>query len=150
MHWPRRSGATATVSGHATHLWPGQIFWGQPLREILSTCGIQPDVETPANKPLVRYIHRQLKEGELYFLANSSPQPQAMDVAFRVAEIAATLDPISGQIRPLPEYRRENGRTILPLQFEPRQSYFVLFSSRRARQGTACEKNFPRFRPSAN
>ena len=60
--------------GHATDLMArARVFWGQPLSEVLSTCGIHPDVETPANKPLVRYIHRKLKEGELYFLANSSP-----------------------------------------------------------------------------
>ena len=127
----------------------GRVFWGQPLSEVLSTCGIRADVETPANKPLVRYIHRKLKEGELYFLANSSPQSQTMDIVFRIADGSPQLwDPISGQTRPLPEYRLENGRTMVPLQFEPRQSYFVLFStSASPASDERARKNFPGFRP---
>jgi hypothetical protein len=135
----------------------GRIFQGQPLSEILAACGIPADVATPADRPLVRHIHRRLQDGELYFLASSSPQFQAMDVAFRTTAGSPQLwDPISGQIRPLPEYRRANGQTIIPLQFEPRQSYFVLFNKQGKPAGSQVEgrsgkplgatANFPRFR----
>jgi hypothetical protein len=36
-------------------------------------------------------------------------------------------DAVTGEIRPLPEYREENGQTVVPLRFEPRQSWFVVF-----------------------
>ena len=129
----------------------GRLFCGLPIAQVLSQSGIQPDVETPAAKPPVRTIHRQLKEGELYFLASSSLQAQEMDVDFRTAEGTPELwDPIRGRIRSLPQFRRENGRTIVPLRFEPRESYFVLFNRQaNATGGEEGKKNFPALAPVA-
>ncbi|MBM3859851.1 MAG: hypothetical protein FJ395_09405 [Verrucomicrobia bacterium] len=133
--------SAAEFARFADRLWNGgRIISDKTVAEILAACGIHPDVETPPGKPLVRYIHRRLAEGDLYFLASSSVQQQTMDIAFRTADGMPELwDPINGQVRPLPQHRRENGRTIVPLQFEPRQSYFVLFSSRLAPRDAGAE-----------
>ncbi len=139
--WGECDGGKATQRRYGQ----GRLFWGVPLEKVLAGCGIPADLDTPADKPLVRYIHRQLDEGELYFLASSSAQPQAMDLAFRTdAGTPQLWDPISGEIRALPQCRRDSGRTILPLQLEPRQSYFVLFSKQvNPAEGRSGGTNFP-------
>ncbi len=145
--WGNCDGKKATVRSYGQ----GRLFWGMPISQVLSLCGIQPDVETPTGKPLVRYIHRQLKEGEFYFLASSSLQAQAMDVVFRTAEGTPQLwDPIRGRIRPLPQFRRENGRTILSLQFAPQESYFVVFRKEGQKEAKNLElktRNFAEVKP---
>ena len=130
----------------------GQIFWGKPMGQILSSCNILPDMATLVDKPLIRFIHRQLQDGNLYFLASSSSQSQSMDVAFRVNKGSPQLwDPISGEIRPLPSFREVGGQMVVPLRFEPRQSYFILIDSQSKLAANTDEKNpnFEDIRPVA-
>jgi hypothetical protein len=125
----------------------GRIYWGKPLAQILAATGMTPDFDS-GNGPVVRYIHRRLDDGELYFVASSSLRPLAMEAAFRVADGSPQLwDPVTGTIRPLPEFRRENGRTIVPLRFEPRQSYFVVFRKKSQESEARSQKNFPELKP---
>jgi hypothetical protein len=54
-------------------------------------------------------------------------------------------DAVTGEQRPLPEFREANGRTIVPLKFAPAQSFFIVF-----RQGErATGVNFPVLKPVA-
>src|ERR1039458_10575177 len=47
---------------------------------------------------------------------------------FRVSAKAPELfDPLSGQVRDLPEFTSRDGRTTVPMRFEPAQSFFVIF-----------------------
>ena len=144
--WGDCDGVKVTERAHGS----GRIFRGRPLSRILADCVIPPDVETPAEKPLIRHLHRELKEGQLYFLASSSTQPQAMDVTFRVGKGVPQLwDPVTGETRLLPEFRRESGRTVAPLQFDARQSYFVFFGAAgpATKKLPAAKANFPEIKP---
>lgn len=124
----------------------GRVFWGQPLGEVLDRCGIHPDLETAADKPEIRFIHRSLNEGELYFLANSSDQPQALEVGFRVPVrgFPQLFNPLDGEARLLPKFRREQDRMVIPMEFQPRQSWFVLIANTGVPGPATGKANFPK------
>lgn len=108
---------------------------------ILRKLGIPPDFESDAD---LRYIHRQEPEADIYFVGNRTSAPVTSDCRFRVTRGAPELwDPLTGRQRALPEFRRAGAQTIVPLGFEPDQSYFVVF--RKEGQKAAPGVNFPSF-----
>jgi hypothetical protein len=58
-------------------------------------------------------------------------------------------DPVTGARRPLPDFSTQDGRTILPLRFEPEQSFFVVFRDDAGARPVAA-RNFPEMRPLAD
>jgi hypothetical protein len=130
----------------------GRVFLGRPLAEVLRAIGVGPDFTYAAQGLGLKYIHRRTCEAELYFVADATWPIRAatasavnVEARFRVAGRAPELwDAVTGEIRPLPQYREENGETVVPLQFGPRQSWFVAFRDRARVDGTdAAGKNFP-------
>jgi hypothetical protein len=134
------------------------IYWGGPqpkglypdydsTASVLKLLGVSEDFT--ATGP-VRYGHRRTEEREIYFLANRSADPIHVDCTFRVSTGHPELwNPVTGESRPLPQYKQENGLTTIPMQFVPYQSFFVIFprvgSTKRAAQ--AGRVNFPTTTP---
>ena len=113
----------------------GRVLWGRPVVEALNGIAGGPDVEFKipvgthdALTPRVDFFHRCTPEADIYFVANLSDAPLEIPVAFRVTARAPELwYPVTGQIRPLPDYSEIKGKTLVPLSFAPRESYFVIF-----------------------
>lgn len=62
---------------------------------------------------------------------------------FRTTKGAPELwDPLTGNIRRLPEFSTDSGRTTIPLQFEPYQSFFIVFE-KMISEAASGGKNFP-------
>jgi hypothetical protein len=92
---------------------------------LLRQLGVPPDFESG---PPLRYTHRRDGPVDLYFVANPEERPVATLCAFRVTGRQPELwDPVTGERRPLPEFELKDGRTWVPLTFEPHQSFFVVF-----------------------
>jgi hypothetical protein len=112
---------------------------------LLAGQGVPEDFQ--ADAPL-RYTHRRTEDREIYFVSNRSDQALQSDCTFRVAGGQPELwDPVSGERRPLPQYQNENGRTMIPMQFEPRESFFVVFprgDSSGSNKSIAGGVNFPK------
>ncbi len=105
---------------------------------LLHKMGISEDFESPAP---IRYTHRTGKDWDIYFVANRSDAPITAECIFRSDKDAPELwDPLTGTIRPLPVYSRKEGRTVLPLQFDRYQSFFVVF-----RKDLGSGKKYPGF-----
>lgn len=104
-------------------------------------------VDFAASGP-VRFTHRRTEEREIYFLASKSNRPMQADCTFRVAMGEPELwDPVTGARRALPQYGREGGLTTIPLQFEPHESFFVIFprkASSTLKDSPARAVNFPK------
>ena len=111
---------------------------------ILAQRGVEPDFTANAD---LRYVHRHEKDCDFYFVGNRTNTNISADCTFRVSGIRPELwDAVTGEQRPLPEFREVNGRTIVPLQFAPAQSFFIIF--RKGARATGV--NFPELKPVAN
>ncbi len=118
----------------------GKIVWGgdlqtdslypeyEPTTRLLAEAGVPPDFESEGP---VRYTHRRTKELEIYFVSNRSAEVVDAICTFRVTGRKPELwDPISGEVRGLPQYTEQPKRTIVPLRFEPHQSFFIVFQDK--------------------
>jgi hypothetical protein len=134
---------------------PGKVFWleGTPplskpeqygdfsrVAAVLAGMGVPPDFESDAE---LRYTHRKDGEVEIYFVANPEDRLLTVDCTFRVSGKKPEIwDAVTGGVRGLPEFTMENGRTSLPLRFEPHQSFFIVFRRPAAAEIPAI-RNFP-------
>ena len=107
----------------------GKVYWGLPLEEVLARQKTPPDFEynRPKFDTKLVWIHRQLGDAALYFVANQNARAEDVETRFRVDGKAAELwHPDTGAIEPA-AYTIENGRTTVPLHLDPYGSVFVVF-----------------------
>ncbi len=134
------------VTEHKFH--KGRVICGQSLREVLQTDGIVPDFEYSGTNSFIDFIHRRAGDAEIYFLANRNGRAESMDCSFRVAGRQPELwNPVTGEHRDLPQFKIENNRTTVPLEFEPDGSMFVVFRHRASTKAANAGKNFPTIQP---
>jgi hypothetical protein len=111
---------------------------------LLARLGVAPDFESTGD---VRYIHRREGATEIYFVGNRTAQPLAAECRFRVTGKQPELwDPLTGARCALTSFCEHDGRTSMPLEFAPSQSFFVIFRQP-AVPGTVTAKNFPALQP---
>ncbi|MEO5888825.1 MAG: glycosyl hydrolase [Ferruginibacter sp.] len=152
--------AASAVPGDITiHTYgKGKVIWGGAINtnvanlypaydvtaKLLKEMGVADDFESAG---ALRYTHRRIADGDIYFVANKTSQLLKTDCLFRSARGTPELwDPLTGETRPLPEFSLSNGRTSVPLQFESYQSFFIVFKKGIAPTGMREEKNFPSYK----
>ena len=92
----------------------------------------------------VRYGHRRTEDRDIYFVSNRTGDPIKADCRFRVGQGSPQLwDPVTGEQRPLPQFERADGLTIIPMEFDAFQSFFVVFGGKDEKPASKTEKNFP-------
>ncbi|MFN8008570.1 MAG: glycosyl hydrolase [Terriglobia bacterium] len=119
----------------------GRVFWGGNLSvpgtelypnydataALLRQMKVAEDFESHGS---IRYTHRHTKDREIYFVANRTERAVDEVCTFRVKSgIPELWDPLTGNVRALPQFSYVQDRAIIPISFEPFQSYFVVFSS---------------------
>ncbi len=100
----------------------------------------------------IRYGHRQTGNEEIYFIANTTNQKVTATCTFRVQQGTPQLwDPVTAEIRTLPQFSHQPQTTSVPITLEPYQSYFVLFPRDTPAGAAAVTKgvNFPELTPVA-
>jgi len=76
----------------------------------------------------VRFTHRETDDRDIYFVANTSNAKVETICRFRVRRGSPQLwDPVTTEIRPLPQFTHDQHTTSVPMTFEPHQSFFVIF-----------------------
>lgn len=91
----------------------------------------------------VKFIHRKLVDGNLYFISNQEEREVEFAATFRVSEGTPLLvDPLLAEIRLLPDFKQSSNSTTINLKLAPFGSAFVLFDKKRktAEKGI----NFPK------
>ena len=119
--------------GHLTdRLWDAAAarhVRAEPAEAALAALGIAPDWRTEGvGGPPLMVLHRTLeKAGDIYFLSSRSHAAARTEISFRVTGLVPELwDADTGGHRAL-AYRIEQGRTIVPLAFDPDGSALVVF-----------------------
>ena len=74
----------------------------------------------------VRFIHRRLSDGDVYFIANRTNQPVSGQVSLRVdGKVPELWSAETGKTEPS-SFSRAGGRTSVPLSLEPWGSRFIV------------------------
>ncbi|MDR3196778.1 MAG: hypothetical protein LBU34_02815, partial [Planctomycetaceae bacterium] len=82
---------------------------------------------------------------EIYFVSNLVGKTDKTELAFRVAKKQPEIwDAVTGTITEAKAFRQENGQTIVPIEFAPYGSVFVIFRKPISAdaQGTASDNSF--------
>ncbi len=91
----------------------------------------------------LKYIHRRDGNTDVYFVANTARMSGSVNCSFYVNGRQPELwDPVTGNMRKLPEYEMKEGKTFLPLTLEAAQSYFIVFRHKETEVIRSKNKNF--------
>jgi hypothetical protein len=125
-----------TVTEHV--LGDGKVVAGKPLVDLLAEMKLPPDFACgdPVKKGPCLFIHRQLTDGDAYFVANHVNSFESVNCTFRITgKVPELWHPDTNTIETAPVYEEANGVTTVPLQLDPVGSVFVVF--RRSSAGAA-------------
>jgi alpha-L-rhamnosidase/F5/8 type C domain len=143
----------AVVKAIASELWgKGRVVADKTGRDVLLAAGVKPDFDFSGGDAQtdLDYIHRRDGGADIYFIANRTNRAERVTGMFRVTGKAPELwDAVKGDIRRLPEFREEGGRTLVPLEFTPCGSMFIVFRAQTPERASGA-KNFPPFTPVAD
>lgn len=107
----------------------GKIKETQSIQAVLEDLKIKPDfqyskLQTDTD---LRFVHRNLPDGEIYWVNNRNNRVESTLARFRVSGKEPELwHPETGKIEKL-SYSFENGMTTIPLKLEPEDAYFIVF-----------------------
>lgn len=122
----------------------GMVFFGPELSDIIARIELNPDVGLPEG---FVFTHRQADGADIYWIANQKDEPRTAEISFRVAGgQPERWDALTGEIRPLHQFVAGNGRTSIPLQFDPAGSCFIVFRGNPIPPEPS-RRNFPSFKP---
>ena len=102
QNWPD---ADARVCALADQIWASDYYGkgrvypdGTSLKTIFAELGVTPDCLICNTEDNVRYIHRILKDAEVYFITNSEEHPTSFQASFRNSGYkgAEIWDPVTG------------------------------------------------------
>ena len=102
---------------------------GKSISAALASLNVHEDFNysKPEADTTLWFVHRQLANGDLYFVNNRQPRAESVEVSFRVTGRAPELwHADTGRIEPA-SYRIVGERTIVPLHLESADAVFVVF-----------------------
>ncbi|MBC7773124.1 MAG: hypothetical protein H7210_11550, partial [Pyrinomonadaceae bacterium] len=111
----------------------GRVLWGMTPLQAMELMSISPDCTftspgSAGGKPKTAWIHRTVGKADIYFISNQKPRSQFVECSFRVTGKAPELwHADTGVMEPAPAWFENQGRTIVPIQFDPWGSVFVVF-----------------------
>ena len=105
------------------------VLSDKSLGGVLASRGVKPDFECIGRQDAkLHYIHRNVEGAEVYFVASPSLQAEDFTATFRVSGKQPEFwHPDSGRMEPCAVWREADGRTEVPLHFDPAGSVFVVF-----------------------
>jgi hypothetical protein len=115
--------------GGGATLGKGRVVASDDVEAVLASLGAKPDFSYAKSAPdsQVLFVHRQLADGEIYYLVNRTKHDEMGEARFRVTgKVPEIWRADSGRASPV-SYRIENGATVIPLNMMGEDSAFVVF-----------------------
>ena len=112
------------------HVGKGTVYAGRTVAEALTAMHVSPDFtysSQPGSEANLKFAHRKLPDGDIYFVDNRSDDPAQVDAVFRVSGRAPQLWYSETGETESASYSIASGRTTVPLKLEPWGSVFVVF-----------------------
>lgn len=112
-----------------TKIGAGQVIASSDVDAALGTAGVAPDFRmTGASADAeVLFVHRQLADGDVWFLNNRKPAAEQVEARFRVTGKQPELWHADTGATEAVSYRIENGETVVPMTLDAESSVFVVF-----------------------
>lgn len=113
-------------SGHA------KVSQGKDLSSVLQSVGIEPDFEYSRTdaKTRLMYVHRRLKDREIYWVNNRNNREETVTLRFRVAgRVPQVWHPEDGRVEDV-GYRVKGSLTEVDVNMMPNDAVFVVFSGK--------------------
>jgi hypothetical protein len=76
----------------------------------------------------IKYIHRNLKDAELYFIFNEGKEKQSVEVTLTGKGTPEIWDAMTGEVSKIEKFKKSEGKVILPLDFDPNETKFIVLS----------------------
>jgi len=144
--WGKSFGQTTTENRYGK----GRVISGKDVNQVLAEMKVAPDFQIKGTHPnaALDYIHRTTSTQEIYLVCNRFSQMkyndfeyrylttlpdryEQVECSFRVSgRVPEIWNAITGKTEEILTYREENGRTIIPLHFEPEGSKFIVFRNK--------------------
>lgn len=124
-----KQGTKCTKVGKGT-VWAD----GSSMSEIFDALKIRPDLKVANGEEMPLFIHRTLKDADIYFIANPKNEKLTFTATFRPTEIdkqhPQLWDATTGSRRVLPQYQvSADGKEVsVPIELEALESAFIVFS----------------------
>ncbi|RAJ26350.1 glycosyl hydrolase [Pedobacter cryoconitis] len=116
---------TSTIK--VNHYGKGMVLDGMSLGDALKLINVIPDFKTTIADSAL-FIHRELKDGAIYFISNQKNEAIQLKPEFRISGKSPELwDATTGKVRDLPAYTQTANTTLVPLKLAPYESAFVIF-----------------------
>jgi hypothetical protein len=117
------SGADSTQVGN------GRIIDTQNVEQALASINVAPDFSytSEQNDSQVLFVHRQLTDGDAYFVDNRMNRAEHIDARFRVVGKIPEIWHADTGKKERVSYRIEGSETIVPLDMRSQESLFVVF-----------------------
>ena len=129
----------------------GQVVTSSSPVDLLKAMHVSPDFEYKGLSAdgQLDWIHRRAGDAEIYFVASRWDPKEKVACTFRVTGKQPELwNPVTGEIRNATAFRQEGGRTTVPLEFDPRESVFVIFRKSVAPNAAGlASSNYPAIKP---
>ena len=91
----------------------------------------------------INFIHRQEKNTDIFFVANTSRNNGTAQCNFNVAGRQPELwDPVTGEMKMLTQFIEQNNKMSILLNFAAAQSYFIVFRKKLVAQVQKGKPNF--------
>lgn len=110
----------------------GTIYWGKTLQEVLQELDVPPDFEVKGidnSDWIIDHVHRQTASEDIYFISNSSEEPQRVICNFRVdkSRVPEIWDAETGMTHRAVEYQEIPHGISIDFILDPLASRFVVF-----------------------